>query len=186
MIEGQKPLTLREFTPVSYAIAKNNLDHDRVEHERLISRRNALKDKMRSGLTTLNAGSLIAMLAALNGSGGAAAWVGISSGNAKWIAACFVAGLISAGASYRVASDATEYEIADSLKRVGAIERHVALFEEHTAPERHELLWQDYQKYADLPLVGHRISKSDIWSLSIAQGFWLAGIMIPLVTTVLS
>lgn len=174
------PRTFREFTPVTYAMVKNYLDQDHREHERLIARREVLKDKMRSGLTTLNAGSLLALLAALNGEGAAATWFGIDSSNVKWMAGLFTLGLILAAVSFRIAETDARVESSDSLIRVLAIERLIARYEGKPTIEEHDQIAKEFQAYTELPIVGHRFSDADFWCLALSQTCWLVGILMPL------
>lgn len=174
---------MREFSPVSFALAKNDLERDHAAHERLIARRDDLKDKLRSGLVALNAGSLLALLASLNGEGSAAGWIGVDASNARWIAACFVGGLFAAGASYHVADHGINSELSDSIPRVRSAEHRVALYEKAACVETNEELREALEDYAKIPLVGFRVSIPHIVSLGLAQAFWIAGIVIPLATT---
>ena len=177
------PKTMREFSPVTYAMAKNDLERDRIEHERLIGRRDMLRDKLRSGLTALNGGSLVALMAALNGDGSAASWIGIDHHNARWVAGCFVIGLMAAGYAYRVAETATTNETADSIGRVGAAETRIALYESPPSDENNEKLRSALEKYAELPLVGHRTTTIEIVTLSVSQIAWTTGLLLPLIST---
>lgn len=177
------PPTMREFSPVTHAMARNDLERDRIEHDRLINRRDALRDKLRSGLAALNGGSLVALLAALNGDGKAAQWIGIGQHNAKWVALSFILGLFAAAWSYRAAEVATTNETADSISRVSSAELRVALYEARPSDESNERLRQELENYAKLPLVGHRVATHEIVALGISQLFWTAGILIPLAFT---
>lgn len=181
-MNDQRPI-MREFSPVSYELAKNDLERDRAEHDRLIARRDALKDKLRAGLVTLNAGSLLALLASLNGEGSAASWVGIDASNAKWIATCFVCGLFAAGASYHVADYGISSELSDSIPKVRSAEHRVALYEKPACVETNDELREALEDYAKIPLVGFRVSIAHIVTLGLAQAFWTAGIVLPLAKT---
>ena len=68
MTDGKLPI-MRDLFRVSHAFAAVNLENDRAEHARLLARRDGIRDKLRSGLTALNGGSLVALMAALNGEG---------------------------------------------------------------------------------------------------------------------
>lgn len=177
------PNTLREATPVGYLMVKHSLDRDAREHERLITRRDWIRDKLRSGLTTLNAGSLIALLAILNGKGDAMSWFGIDKTNAQWIAALFTLGLIAAAASFRITMTETLSEIADSTKRVFAIEHIVASYEGKPTEAELKRIADNFQNYAALPIVGNRFSDIDFWCLALSQGFWVTGVAIPMFET---
>lgn len=179
---ADQPKTMREFSPVTFAYAKNNLARDLIEHERLIARRDALRDKLRSGLVTLNAGSLLALLAALNGEGAAAAWFGVDAENAKWVAACFVAGLFAAGASYHIAEYSTNMELSDSIESVSAAQHRVAIYEKPATSENNQELKAVLDDYSKIPLVGFRVSIPSIVTLSLSQCFWTMGVLIPLAT----
>lgn len=177
------PKNLREASPIHYAISRNNLERDRIEHERLVTRRDSIRDKLRSGLTVLNGGSLVALLAALNGDGTAAAWVGITAENAKWVAGGFVLGLITAGIAYRADEFAVNSEVGDSIVRVQAAEQFVAMYEANPTAAQYEELQSQIANYYELPLVGHRYSVLNILPLALSQGLWLTGILTPILTT---
>lgn len=175
--------TMRELFRINHAFAAINLERDRAEHDRLLARRDDLRDKLRSGLTALNGGSLVALMAALNGDGTAAGWIGIDVHNAKWIAASFALGLVAAGIAYRLDESATGYEVADSINRVGSSERQIALYEGSATDELIEKVGREMNAYATLPVVGHRVQGKTIVALALSQFFWATGIFIPLIAT---
>lgn len=182
MPEQPMPL-MRDIFRVSHAFAVINLDRDRATHERLLARRDDIRDKLRSGLTALNGGSLVALMAALNGDGTAAGWIGIDVHNAKWIAASFALGLVAAGIAYRLDENSTGYEMADSINRVGASERQIALYEGEATKDLIEKVDREMKAYGGLPVVGHRVQIKTIWALAVSQFFWATGIFVPLSAT---
>lgn len=129
-----EPRSLRAAVLAGAAIADANLAIDREAYERIIKRRDDVGDKLRFGVITLNAGSLLALLSALGGDGNAAQWLGFTKDNAALSAAAFVAGLVLSSVAIIIEQNRATREAGDAYARYSRAGLVVALNEAIDVP----------------------------------------------------
>jgi hypothetical protein len=133
-----------------------------------------LEDRIRFGLIALNAGSILALVAASSdkGLGGA---VGLAPSELKLPLLCFIAGVISVGAALWMQRTNELLHSADAFSRVLAADSVCSSLEMPSEPlflEEHAKLVKSYH---DRPLVGYQWSQPVTWLQALSMGFWVGG-----------
>lgn len=170
--------TLGDHRPYTNAYLPLAHDADKDAFKRLVARRNELVDKARFGIITLNAGSILGLLTAMNGVKAGSNWLNIGGVQAASAGSLFVLGLILTAIAIHIEQIRINAEVADAFTRASRSAGLVALHSQTEDQEAFEALDKGIEEYFSLRGVDFQFSHWVLWLQGLGGASWLAGLTI--------
>lgn len=151
-------------------------EFERAEYFTLRERAYQLEDKIRFGLLALNAGSILAIVAAASKDGLAGA-LQLTPSELVVPIITLLGGVVTVGASLWLQRSSELLHAADAYKRVMAASSVQSSIEMPMTEETlaaHKALVEDYHA---APLVGFQWSKPVTWLQAISMGCWVGAVI---------
>jgi hypothetical protein len=144
------------------------------------NQRDDLNIRIRFGLVTLNAGSLIALISVFGGEGKAADWIGLTQKSGSFAALMFIIGLLLAGWSVSRQQSLAQVETIHANAAVKNLSMLIASYEKIASIENLEKQEEISSRLHRAPLVGFKFSIIGIYAQNFSACFWFLGLVVPI------
>lgn len=178
MIDEETTL-VRDVYRYHAAISESQLPAAQARYDYLLSRRDQINDRIRTGSLALNAASLVGVFTALSTNSIAEGHFGISIAELGYSALCFMVGLIGSVIGIVFDSHRLDIEVAEQFDRLSRQERYSGALNKHLTQEAEDFLKEQMEIVHALPPRDFNQSLISVLAINFAGGAWIAGISLP-------
>lgn len=179
-MDKERPITVKDIYKFHAAISESQLPASRARYEYLLTRKDQISDRIRSGSIVLNAASLVGVFTALSTEAIAKGAFGITVPDLAFSACCFIIGLIGGVLGIVFESYRLPNEAAEQFDRLSRQENYNGTLNQIFTPENEENFRARMEDLHALPPRDFGFSLPSSLSVNFAGGAWIAGMLLPL------